>query len=247
MKIALVQMASAKGDIDKNLTETERLIKLAVEQEAKIIVFPEMSLTGYFYEEKDLHFAVSVDHDAVRKVLNLSGKYDCTIIFGIAEKEGEKYFVSQLVAQNGKLSGIYRKHNIVNLEAKIFTAGKELGIFQHGEIKFGITICADIDLLALFADYAKAGCDIVFECASPDLYGDRENRNWQRGYNWWRNNCIEKIGSYAKDNQMAIAVSTQSGRNKENDFPGGGYYFSNEGQILTETKDYMDEILVFDF
>ena len=84
----------------------------------------------------------------------------------------------------------------------------------------------------------------MFECASPDLYGSREKRNWNSGYNWWKNNCIKKIGKYSKDNNLKIAVSTQSGRNLEDDFPGGGYLFSRNGKIINETRNYKQKVLI---
>lgn len=80
-------------------------------------------------------------------------------------------------------------------------------------------------------------------CASPNLYGNQENRNWKKGYLWWKNNCIEKIGKYAKNNNINIAVATQSGRNEEDDFPGGGYHFSPKGDIVKKTIDHKQEIL----
>ncbi|MEK9177574.1 MAG: carbon-nitrogen hydrolase family protein, partial [Patescibacteria group bacterium] len=78
----------------------------------------------------------------------------------------------------------------------------------------------------------------------PNLYGDRRDRNWEKGYAWWRNNCIEKIGKYALYNKITIAVTTQSGRDIDDDFPGGGYLFSKNGELIAETKDYKQEMLL---
>jgi predicted amidohydrolase len=98
----------------------------------------------------------------------------------------------------------------------------------------------------LFEKYAQAGCQLVFECASPDLYGERNNRDREKGYAWWRKNCFEKIGQYALHNKVMIAVSTQSGRNVDDDFPGGAYLFSASGELLAETKDYKQELLLLE-
>lgn len=241
MKIALVQMPSAKGETAQNLERTLSFIDSACQNGAEAVVFPEMSLTGYFTEEKCAGACLMLDSIEVKKVIEAS---ECiTIIFGIGESDNEKKYISQIVAQNGKLLGVYRKHNIKNDEALLFSPGLEEPVFTIGEKKFGIVICADIDCPELFAGYAKKGCDIIFECASPDLYGKRDPRNWEKGYLWWKNNCIEKIGKYAKDNRIKIAVATGSGRNEEDDFPGGGFLFSPEGETIKETTDYKQEIL----
>jgi len=243
MKIALIQMKSKKGDVQSNLTVMVDFIKQASQERADIVIFPEMSLTGYFASEKYLPSAITIEDDAVKGIVALSKTYNLTIVFGLAEKDDHKTYISQAVAQGGQLIGIYHKHNVINDEAKIFTPGDSLPVFNLGKLKFGLTICADIDLLELFTEYAKNGCNLVFECASPDLYGDSENRNWEKGYAWWKENCIKKIGRYALDNKITIAVATQSGRNSEDDFPGGGYLFSPSGKLIAETKDYKQDVL----
>lgn len=244
MKIALIQMNSKKGNIKSNLTVMTDFIKQASREHADIVVFPEMSLTGYFATKEYLSSALTFADKPVEVIIKLSQEHNLMIIFGIAERKENEFYISQLVAMNGKLIGIYRKHNVINDEANIFTSGKDLPIFQVNDIKVGITICADIDKPDLFESYTKKGCQLIIECASPDLYGDRTNRNWKKGYDWWKKNCIEKIGKYAKKNQIMIAVATQSGRNSEDDFPGGGYMFSQSGELLAETKDYKQKMLL---
>jgi predicted amidohydrolase len=244
MKIALIQMSSKKDEIASNLAAMVDFIERAAHDHADLVVFPEMSLTGYFTSPKYLSSAISVEDIEVKKIVALSKTYGLTIIFGLSEKDGDRTYISQLVAQDDQLSGIYRKHNVLNEEAGIFTPGKSSPIFGLGKFKFGITICADIDLPELFEEYSKSGCDMVFECASPNLYGDRKNRDWEKGYAWWKIRCVEKIGQYALRNKMMIAVATQRGRDIDDDFPGGGYLFSQNGELLAETKDYRQEMLL---
>lgn len=244
MKIALIQMSSKKGDIVGNLRMVVNFIEQAAHEHANIIAFPEMSLTGYFTSIKYLPSVLTIEDIYVKEIIALSKNHNMTIILGLAEKQDDKIYISQLVAQGGQLSGIYRKHNVINDEIKIFTPGESLSVFNSGRLKFGLTICADIDLPELFTKYAENGCQIIFECASPNLYGDRENRDWEKGYTWWRKECIEKIGKYALYNKIMIAVITQSGRDIDDDFPGGGYLFSENGKLIAETKDYKQEMLL---
>ncbi|MEI6054363.1 MAG: carbon-nitrogen hydrolase family protein [Candidatus Saccharibacteria bacterium] len=244
MKIALIQMSSRLYDIESNFETMKDFIKESIKLGADIIAFPEMNLTGYFYTPEHLINAIPIDNEYVTKTVGLTKNNDVTLILGIAETVGDKTFVTQIVAEAGKIVGTYRKHNIVNLEAKLFHAGDIEPIFVKADKKYGLTICADIDLSDLFQTYAQKGCNFVIECASPDLYGNRNPRNWEGGYNWWKNNCIEKIGQYAKDNKINILVTTQSGRNEQDDFPGGGYLFSSDGKIISGTTDYKQEILI---
>lgn len=244
MKIALIQMSSKKRNIEQNLKLTKKYFKQATDDGAEIVVFPEMSLTGYFISEKYLNKALTLESQEVSDVVSLTRDNDSTIIFGIAELLNDKFYITQIIGERGKIVNVYRKHNIVNDEASFFAKGTLEPIFYKGVLSYGITICADIDLPDLYKEYATLGCNLVIECASPDLYGDKEQRNWENGYNWWKKKCIENIGKYSKDNNIKIAVSTQSGRNEEDDFPGGGYLFSEKGVLISETKNYKQEILM---
>jgi len=244
MKIALIQMNSEKGDIEKNLELTKKYFRQAIDNGAEIVVFPEMSITGYFTSEKYLQKALNLENKVILNIISLTKNNNATIIFGIAESLDKHFYITQVVAELGKIIGVYRKHNIISDETNLFTASNIEQVFYKNNLKYGITICADIDLSDLYKKYAQLGCNLIIECASPDLYGSREQRNWENGYNWWKNNCIEKIGKYSKDNNVKIAVSTQRGRNQEDDFPGGGYLFSENGGIIAETDNYKQEILI---
>ncbi len=65
MILAAAQMQSIVGDINANLMEHERLIKLATKHRAALIVFPEMSITGYT-REKGKELAFSEDDSPIK-------------------------------------------------------------------------------------------------------------------------------------------------------------------------------------
>lgn len=244
MKIALIQMHSTKGEIKENSEIMKRFFEKLSQEGVDIMVFPEMNLTGYFDDANYKKKALALTDIEVLEIVQLTNDTNITIIFGIAEKANDKVYISQIIAESGKIMGIYRKHNIIDNEAQIFTAGSDEPVFTKENIKYGISICADIDLPDLYLQYAQNSCDIVFECASPNLYGDRETRNWEKGYQWWRNNCIEKLSQYAKANNIQIGVATQSGGNIGDDFPGGGYLFSQNGDLISETENHTQEVLI---
>src|SRR5579885_2123840 len=108
---------------------------------------------------------------------------------------------------------------------------------------FGVAICADIDTPEIFAQQARQGARIIFEAAAPGLYGEQETRNWRSGYEWWQSECHQKLGRYARENDIFIAVATQAGRTSDEDFPGGGYVFGPTGACLLSTEDWSENVL----
>ena len=69
MKICVVQAESVKGDVQSNISNHKRLIDLAVSDGAEIIIFPELSLTGYEPEIAE-EFATSKDDSRFKRLSN---------------------------------------------------------------------------------------------------------------------------------------------------------------------------------
>jgi predicted amidohydrolase len=138
---------------------------------------------------------------------------------------------------------VYRKKTIPPDEDPWFTAGSVSPLFQHPKVVFGVTICADIDTPSIFAELAGRGARLVFEAAAPGLYGSQSTRDWLAGYQWWHQECHDKLGQYARDNRIYIAVATQAGSTHDEDFPGGGYVFGPDGACLSTTSDWSEGVL----
>ena len=84
---------------------------------------------------------------------------------------------------------------------------------------------------------------VVFEPAASGLYGEQATRDWQSGLDWWRCECITKLGRYACENGIIIAVATQAGRTMDEDFPGGDYLFGPDGRLLAASENWSEGAL----
>lgn len=244
--IGLVQMRCEKGAMDLNLDATERAIRDTERQGVRFLVFPEASLTGYILPPRYPDAVLSLDDPAIARFLALTRGSSMTVIAGLCERNPDndrKPFLTQIVARDGQLVGIYRKRTIPDDEADLFTPAADTPIFTSPEIPFGIAVCADINDPQVFEDSARQGAKIIFEVAAPGLYGDQATRNWQTGFEWWRDECRTKLAQYARDNGLYIAAATQAGRTVDEDFPGGGYLFGPDGTLLAETPDGSEGIL----
>lgn len=245
VRIGLAQMVCEKAAIEQNLQAIQDYIEQGKALNLDFLCFPEMSITGYINPEQDVAAILTLDNPEVARFVEMSRGHSITLMAGIVEANpAGKPFITQLVAQDGQLLGYYRKITIIDEEALWFAPGQGVTTFQHPKIDYGLSICADIDNPAVFRDNAQLGARIVFEMAAPGLYGSQEGRNWESGFNWWKENCREKLGRYARENGVYIAVATQAGRTRDEDFPGGGYLFGPDGAVLAETADYAPGLLV---
>lgn len=246
IKPGLVQMYCPKGDIQANLTSTQKYIEEAASKNVDFICFPEMSITGYINPKNYPDALLSLESPEVAQFIKMTENNNVTAIAGIAEKNPNgKPFITQIIAYKGELFGYYRKTNIAQDEES-FQAGSKISVFGHPLLKFGVSVCADIDKKEIFEEYSHQGAQIVFEAAAPGLHGSQETRNWQRGFNWWKNECLTKLAVYAHAYKIYIATATQSGRTVDEDFPGGGYVFDPQGETLCSSPDWKDGVLYAD-
>ncbi len=244
MNIALVQMRCEKGTIDMNLTTIQAYLHEAVQRSIDIICFPEMSITGYIEPTRQPEAMLDLDGPEVARFIAMMVGAHITALAGLVEANpAGKPFITQIVAREGKLLTYYRKKTIIDDEAAWFTPGAAVTTFTHPKATCGLAICADIEDPTVFAENARQGARIVFEAAAPGLYGEQVTRDWQAGFNWWRDDCRAKLGQYARDNHIFIAVATQAGRAIDEDFPGGGYVFGPDGACLYETPDWSEGVL----
>lgn len=245
MRVALVQMASQKGEIATNLTEHARQIEAAQARGVDLILFPEMSITGYIDPSRWPEAVLRVDGPEINQFVALTSASDITAVAGLVEHNSNGHpFITQIAAQAGEIVSIYRKRQIVDEEADWFAPGPpEPAIFAVDSVTVGLAACADIDNPAVYRDCARAGAQIILHASAPGLYGDQATRDWQSSFNWWRDECITKDTAHARDNAVFVAAATAAGRTIDEDFPGGGYLFGPDGTLLAATPDWIEQTL----
>ena len=214
LKIALVQMRCEKRAGSENLGRMIAYLEEAVAYGAEVVCFPDMCIPGYVDPSKCPSGILHWNGPEVKHVLEWSNGKPVTAIVGIVEKNPDgSPFISQGVVRDGRLSGTYRKHTIDDQETNWFAAGESFPVFHHPGLTFGVAICTDVGNQRVVAELvARGGASSVFLAAAPGLYGKQWTRNWESGYNWWKNECREKLSRYARDYGVHIAATTQAGR-----------------------------------
>ena len=247
MRLALVQMTSEKAAIEANVSRMVRFLDQAADRGADVIVFPEMNVTGYIMPRKFPRAVIAWDHPALGPLYRWSQRNPAAIIVGIVEHNPHgRPFVSQAVIRHGSVGAAYRKIHIVDDEALVFSAGTEVLVHDHDGTGIGVLVCADQGRADLFARCADQEARIVVLPSAPGLFGPQRHRNWRSGYNWWRQTCLDGIGVHSGNLGIWTASTSQAGRTVDEDFPGGGYIFNNHGQLVAETSDWSEGMIVQD-
>ena len=198
MKHGLIKVASAipalkVADTKFNLIETEKQIVSAEGQGVEIIVFPELSITGYTCQDLFQQQLLLDDAEqAVLELLDFTRQLDITVIVGAPIAVGALLLNCAVVIQQGKLLGIVAKNFLPNYsefyEKRWFASSQdlrpqhihfagtrilvtpELQIFRTSEgATFAIEICEDVWAPTPPSNHlALAGAEIIFNLSASD-------------------------------------------------------------------------------
>jgi predicted amidohydrolase len=146
MKIALAQIKSALGGIEQNLQRHQDAIHRALEHKADLVVFPELSLTGYTLRDLTNEVAMRLDDPLLSPLIALSDQID--VVLGLVEESDEfLYFNTALYLSGGKIIHAHRKIYLPTYgmfeEGRHFAMGNALETFETKFGRSGLLICED--------------------------------------------------------------------------------------------------------
>jgi predicted amidohydrolase len=244
LKIGLIQMFCEKADIAANIESHYAYIDEAGKKEIDILAFPEASITGYIDRGGYPEAIIRPDGPEIETLRRKTTERKVTVLAGFIEANPDgKPLATQVVIQDGQIIGYFRKMTIVDDDVEWFTPGDTTPVFTCRDIKYGIAICSDIGNESIFSEYARRRARIVFECAAPGLHGEQTTRDWRSGYEWWEGVCQEYMPGYARKYGLWIMVATQAGRTIDEDFPGGCYVFSPNGERVYATNEWQPGVV----
>jgi predicted amidohydrolase len=220
LRILLAAVHAPKGDLDGNLARHLAVLDQARAQGCHLAVFPEFSLTGSVDPRRHPERALTLDAGPVRALVDATWRTGVAAVFGIAERAGPAFHITQVYAHSGRLGGVYRKRHLGEGEEG-YRTGTDPGVFRLGAARFGVTVCAEGGVDFPWDDAAAGGAAVVLFCSAPGLYGRRtDERGWRDGHAWWLSCGLGDALGHARRLGVPVAMATQAGATEDEDFPG---------------------------
>lgn len=229
IKAALVIQESIAGKYDLNLACCLDFISKAADNDAKIIVFPEMNLTGYVAGPGIKEICRPITKEMTNLFCDLAKTHDMDIWVGLAEQaKDKKIYASHLIFHPDATPTLYRKIHTAPNEKKYFTAGDNIVTFTSFGFNFGIQLCYDAHFPELSLAMALKKTDVIFiPHASPRGTSQEKYNSWMR-----------HLTARAFDNGIYIAACNQTGDNKMGlNFPGLCLLIGPDGNIIYSSKE----------
>ena len=236
IRLALAQINTTVGDIQGNAAKVQDWLQKARDQEADLVLFPEMTLTGYPPEDLLLKPDFIA---AARRALDdlLPATLGLTVVLGLPVANHYDLFNGAAVIQNGKLLDIYHKHYLPNYgvfdENRYFGAGQRTPLFQFGQDRVGVNICEDIWYPGGPPQWqALQGAELLLNIsASPYARGKGAARE-------------RMIATRAADNVAFVAYCNLVGGQDELVFDGRSLLYGPDGSLLARGPMFEEDLIV---
>ncbi|MDI6733076.1 MAG: NAD+ synthase, partial [Planctomycetota bacterium] len=244
LKLALAQINPTVGDISDNTSKIISYIKRAEREEADLIAFPELAITGYPPEDLiNLPDFVQQNLSALDKILPVTKNITAVVGFIATDQRGRKYNSAAILSHQRTL-GIYHKMHLPNYgvfdEKRYFTPGHTPSTFRVNKTIIGVNICEDIWVENGPTKQQVSGVGgggqgraklIINISSSPSHSGKIQER-----YNI--------ISEQASNNKVYIVYVNLVGGQDELVFDGRSMVFNPRGELIARAKSFAEDLLI---
>jgi NAD+ synthase (glutamine-hydrolysing) len=243
-RITVAQIDVRVGDLDYNLKRHIECAEEARSENSRIIIFPELSLTGYSIRDlvHELAHPSYSKHPGFQELLKISR--DIRIIAGGVE-EAQNFGLHNAVFYfaDGELQIVHRKIYLPTYgmfeEGRYFLPGHSVHAFETGFGRWGALVCEDLWHISLPYLLAQDGADVIIGLsASPTrLGGDKNEEPAVAGVN------MEHHKTYARLLSCYIVFCNRVGFEDGIGFWGGSTIIAPTGTIVKQAPFFEEAII----
>lgn len=245
IKVAVAQIDVVPLDLKANLQKHLDIVEGARAQGVEVLVFPELSLSGYLVGERGYSIGIEVEEPLQDPYLPAIAEAtgDMMTVVGLVEEGyGAQCFNSAVVLQNGREVHVHRKLNLANYgdmeEAKFFATGRFIDKFDlPGSFVGSVLLCSDMWNPALVHLAALHGATMLLVPTNSSL--DANSNDFSKPGRW-----DLALEFYASLYGMPIAFCNRIGAEGVHRFWGGSRILDPYGRQLARAVGDEEALLV---
>ena len=236
LQVSCVQLHWAKS-LERNLERTLHYIRLAAEEDSRVVLFPEANLTSYYFPHV-AQLAPAAVQRALDKTRRAAKEAGLWVIAGSIRKTADRFLnLAHVIAPSGEVTHEYAKvHMAGRDERKFCRGGNKLSLFEIDGVICTLVICRDGRHPELYRLPAMAGAQVLFHpsCSSDEI----EAVLWKRV----AGRAQQPVGP---NSRMFHCVANTVGQSPDGLQTSSGQSFIREpsGMPLAEAGYYQEEMI----
>jgi len=242
-RVAIAQINPKLGDLQSNLSLYEEKIRQGVKEKADLLLFPELSLTGYFLRDMVPNVALKLSSREIGVLKKLSR--EVAFVAGLVEESSDyHYYNAAVYFEAGEIRHVHRKVYLPTYgmfdEQRYFARGDRVRAFDTKFGRMALLICEDLWHPSTAYLAALDGALAILCPSSSPLRGisDRESRDDNARY--W-----EMINqTYAETFSLYMVYGNRTGFEDGVGFWGGSEIVDPFGRRLTKAAYYEEDFII---
>lgn len=219
MKVAICQLGIEYEQKERNLEKAEQFIKDAAKQRAKLVIFPEMSFTGF---SMNIELTGEDNNYTINRITEMAKKYQVAVGFGWVKhkKDAENHYT--VIDKDGTILADYVKIHPFSYqdEDQYFVGGDHIVTFEFEGMTIGLTICYDLRFPEIYQALSETAQVILVPANWPNV----RKSHWQT-----------LLKARAIENQAYIVGVNCRGTQS-------GIYYSGESAVINPIGDVLFEV-----
>jgi predicted amidohydrolase len=238
MKVHMAQIKPVLGDVTKNAEKHYEIIEKAISSGCDLVVFPELSLTGYYLLDLVYEVAMDESHPVYMRLLELSEKI--AVVFGFVEESADRRFYNSCAfLHRGHTVHTHRKVYLPDYtlfeEGRYFAAGESFESFDTEFGRFGILICEDTFHISALYILSQSGVQNIIIPSNSPARGNLEEGH--DASNFWQTSNRYIAGVLTVNMIFVNRVGVEDGVS----FWGGSEAYSAKGKRLAALEMFKED------
>ncbi|HWH76364.1 MAG TPA: nitrilase-related carbon-nitrogen hydrolase, partial [Candidatus Binatus sp.] len=241
--IAIAQINPRLGDLQANLALYEAKIRQGINQRAELLLFPELSLTGYFLRDTVPSVALTMNSREIAQLKKLSR--ELPFVAGLVEESADhRFFNSAVYFEDGEVRHVHRKVYLPTYgmfdEQRYFARGDRIRAFDSKFGRLALLICEDLwHPSTIYLAALDGALAVICPSASP-LRGIVDQQSQDDNARYWE--MINR--TYAETYSLFMIYANRCGFEDGVGFWGGSEIVDPFGQAVAKAKYYEEDFIV---
>lgn len=231
MKIAIVQLEPVKGNIERNIVIHTDWIKQAIKQHTDLIVFPELSLTGY---EPGLasYLATNQNDKRLDCFQQLSDENNITIGVGLPTRKPDGLNISMIIFQPRKGRMTYSKQYLYSTEVSVFTAGFNPTVLEFETDIVAPAICYELSNKEHYEFAAQHNATVYLASVLNSVNGIDAD--------------LKKLSDIARNYKMVTFMANFIGESGGYKCAGKSSVWNDNGELIKQLGSNEEGLIIYD-